>query len=163
MFSYSSVKILLVLLIIFDFYFISIMAETTQTGFALSKFYTRLQFPRGLYEAAEYIRLHTPTDSVIQYSENDGYCFVACFSERYAYVLQGIVSASAPSEEVKERFVIVQQILNLPDFYSVKQSAENVGIHWLVISNQRKLSWQNTEGAKPAFQYSGFSVYKTKE
>jgi hypothetical protein len=162
-FRTHSVKILLVVLIVFDLYFISIMAETTQTGFALSKIYTRLQFPRGLYEAAEYIRLHTPTNSVIQYSENDGYGMVACFSERYTYFSHGIINRGVPSEEARNRAAIVEQILNLPDFSSVKRAAENVGIHWLIISNQRKLSWQNTEGAKPAFQYSGFSVYKTKE
>ena len=155
-------KAFLILFLVIGIYKVGIMAKTVQTGFPLAKLYTKLKFPRGLYEAAEYIRLNTPKNSIVQYSGNDDYCTIAGFSERYTYVLHLIVNRGGLSEVEKHRFITVENILNQQDISVVRKMAETVGIDWFIVGNQRKFHWQNQANAAPVFQYDGFRVYDMK-
>ncbi len=159
----AGVKIGLGVFVILGFCWVSVMAKTTQTGFSLAEGYTNLKFPRGLYEAAEYVRRFTPKNAIVQYSDNDDYCMVTGFCERYPYVLHLTVNRGKVSEIEKRRFATVENILNQQDIASVRKTAEAAGIDWFIVSNQRKLRWRNQAGVSPAFQYDGFCVYNMKQ
>jgi hypothetical protein len=133
--------------------------QTVQSGLSWSGYLSRLGFQRGLYDAARFVREHTPTGSVVQYSENDGFSMFLALGERKSYVVHAhaLVSAGPPTSEEVSRMREVGKLLELPTAEAVKAAAAALGIDWLLLSPKRQPLW--AAQLKPDFESQGFRLF----
>jgi hypothetical protein len=131
--------------------------KTVQSGMLWSRNATRLGLPRGLYDAACFIREHTRTGSVVQYSENDGFAMLTALGERPSYIVHGNVNAPAPDSEQVLRMQEVGQLLALPTGDAVRERAAALGIDWLLLSPDRQPPW--AAQLRFDFESQGFRLF----
>ena len=116
-------------------------------------------YPRGLYDAAGFVRERTPAGSVVQYSESDGFSMVLALGERKSYVVHGhaLINAGPPGPEAVRRLREVEKLQDLPTIEATRAAAAELGIDWLLLSPNRRPLW----GAefKPDFESQGFRLF----
>ena len=119
-----------------------------------------VEIPRGLYDAAGYLRTHAAEHAVVQYSKNDERLMLACLSERTPFAAYLIVNAPPADDEFRRRFEQVDAMLSLPTFAAVRARAALLGIDWIVVEREGKASIPFTREAAPDFTSGEFQVYR---
>ena len=116
--------------------------KSVQSGMLWADKATRLAVPRGLYDAAQFIRERTPTDAVVQYSENDELATLAALGERKSFVVHYTVhQPGAVTPEEARRMEQVEMLLTLPATDSAKAMAAALRIDWLLVDEKRQPPW----------------------
>jgi hypothetical protein len=133
--------------------------SSVQSGIPWAKLATRLAVPRGLYDAAHFIRTRSGKSAVVQYSENDERAILAGLAERGSFIVHyGLDPNNAPSQFEAGRLEQVEDLLQLGTSDSARARAADLGIDWLLLSADRRPPW--AEQLSPDFESRGFRLYR---
>lgn len=132
--------------------------KTVHSGMVRAKGMTRLAIPRGLYDAARFIREHAPKDAVVHYSEDDGRAMLAALTERTLFVDRYAVPPYSVVPEEARRKQLADHLLTLPTADSVQGMAAELGIDWLLLADERRPSW--AAEACPETKAQGFRLFR---
>lgn len=135
----------------------AVFGQRVQSNSSFSVETMRREVPRGLYDAALYLRASTPQQAVAQLDTNDESLVLTAFSERGAYVIHCRVNCGEASPEVQERLASVDELLDRSDLVAVRAEARARGIDYLVVQGRGR-PWQ-TGPEPPAFESGGYFVY----
>jgi hypothetical protein len=121
---------------------------------------TGIEFPRGLYDCALFLRANAAPESIVQLCGNDKYQFLMTCSEHFPYVSKLIVNPLPANKDVEAQ---LNQLSMLPlgSFAKAKLFAQQHHIDWLLV-NRRAFSAETFQGTeKPLFSAQDYEVYKT--
>lgn len=121
---------------------------------------TKIQVPRDFYETANYLRLHTHRDAIVQYSGNDGLLSLTALSERKSFVIQCTINCGSGHASIPERINQLMSALSQSDVSKVRSQSRLLGIDWLVIRGQ-PWEWQNHVQAEPDARFGNHFLYAT--
>lgn len=119
-----------------------------------------VEIPRGLYDAARFVRANAGERDVAQYSRNDRMLMLGSLSERPAYAAYQVVNTPLDDAAFDARFQQVAGMLSLPALDQVRARAAALGIDWLVVDPGDAGAIPFARGARPEFASGGFQVYR---
>jgi hypothetical protein len=121
---------------------------------------TGLEFPKGLYDCAIFLRKYSLPGSTVQFCGNDKYQFLTTCSERFPFVSKLVVNPVAPDEKIESE---ISELSALPSgsFKAAKQLAKKYDIQWLVV-DKKVLNGEPFQGKEsPIFSSKEYQVYRT--
>ncbi len=127
---------------------------------ALASISPPLNVPRGLVEAARFIRANSDPRDLVQDSRFDRTCVVAALSERRAFVARSMTRMSARAEMVQEREEMVDQLTGLRDASEITATARKLGIRWFLLGRGDPVRWTNEVTDHPVYEFDGFKVFR---
>jgi hypothetical protein len=127
---------------------------------ALARISPPHEVPKGLVEAARFIRDHSDPRDLFQDTHFDRYCLVAALSERRAFVARSMTRMQAKTELVEERAEMVEQLAALRDASEIATTARRLGIRWFLLTRGDTVRWPEEIANHPAFERDGFKVYR---
>lgn len=138
---------------------VALVGPTTQSSSIWAGNATRIRIPRDYYEAAEYLRTHTPADAVVQFFENDPILSLTALSERKSFVAHCVINCGQMPMVARERVALLAKVLNQADVAAVRSAARGLGIDWLVMKG-RSRGWQAEPVAADAV-FGDYFLYST--
>lgn len=138
---------------------VAVAGPTTQSSSIWAGSATRIRIPRDYYEAAEYLRTHTPADAVVQFFENDPILSLTALSERKSFVAHCVINCGPMPVVARERVALLMKVLNQADVADVRSAARGLGIDWLVMRG-RSRAWQASPAAADA-AFGDYFLYST--
>jgi hypothetical protein len=127
---------------------------------ALASISPPLRVPRGLVEAAHYIREHSDPQELIQDSLFDRFCTVAALSERKAFVARSQTRIMHNADLVEQRVEMVENFVSLKLASEIPAMARQLGIRWFLLTRGNRVSWPEEIANHPAFESDGYKVYR---
>ena len=122
--------------------------------------FMRTAFPPGFVGAARFVRDHAGPHDVVQLSGNDGLLAFGALSERGTYFAHAIVNGGPMTSEEERRYERFQALRDAGSVASASQMARDLGIQWLVVSDQVAAGWRDDPGERPSFAEHGYRVYE---
>lgn len=135
-----------------------IAGKSVQSGILWADKAMQLMVPKGLYDAAQFLRERTPAHAVVQYSEDDKVAMFPALAERKSFVVRYTDPPFAVGPEEARRVDQVETLLRLDAADSVKTMAAALGIDWLLVGDKREPAWAGQ--MRPVFESQGFRLYE---
>ncbi len=120
---------------------------------------TGIEFPKGLYDCAMFLRTHSSPESTVQFCGNDKYQFLMTCSERFPFVSELVVNPTPANKVVKSE---IDTLAKLPSrsFKEARLLAEKWRIQWLVVDRKAVSKEPFQGGERPMFSAKDYQVYK---
>ncbi len=135
--------------------------SSVQSGIIWSQNAMDLKLPRGLYDAALFVRNNSHPGEVVQLSDNDPYLMFPAFCERPLWVIRSGMNLGTPPPEVIKRFNIVASLRKQAHIASVFSSAQLLGIQWWVSKGPVPADWA-PKSVMTSSRGGKFSVFQIK-
>jgi len=150
-------KSLLLALTLCLFFFSVISALNVQNWRGVN-YLTNVPIPIALFKSATYLRHQSSPGEVVQLCENDRFNQLATLAERPAYIAKGMINAPPMTVRERERFAIVDRIVQQDDLKSAGLLMKKAKISWFLMSPKCEASWE--EKSSPVFSSNGYRLYK---
>jgi hypothetical protein len=119
--------------------------------------------PKGLVEAARYIRSHARPAELIQDSEDDPCYLVECLAEHRAWVGWTVVASYTAKTAVdaifQQRIKEHAQWRDASTADELRQWAQKTRVRWYLLHPETKVAWPREFLAHPVYEKDGYRVY----
>lgn len=134
-------------------------ARSLQNGFVFpgSETLINITFPRGEFEAAEYLRTNSAPGSIVQLLEPDPLVTFVALSERHAYVANFTVNVP-PNPQVLDHLARVNALETLDSADELRRVSRSLGIDYVVVPPTKWPAW--SVALAPVFESGGYRVYR---
>lgn len=124
------------------------------------RMFSPVRVPIGLVRAAEYIRDHGDGQDLVQDSQFDRTYAVAALAERRTYASRTLTIISYNIDLLQQRIAFIESFMELRDAAAVAATAHQIGLRWFLLDPGDQVAWPDEIAQRPAFQLSGYRLYR---
>lgn len=120
----------------------------------------RTRFPPGFVGAARWVRDHAGPHDVVQLSGNDALLSFGALSERGTYFAHAAYNVGPMTGEEERRYQAFVAIRKAGSVAAAARMARDLGIHWLVVSDEVRAGWADDPEMRPSYAEAGYRVFE---